>query len=173
MRQSDNQQTLFNLAREVAKSEGEGITTSCVGALAEYLAIVRLLELGHKVARPVVDDDGVDLWVGYSPMIKVQVKSANFRDSYGCLRLPIRNGNSPRMREHIDVLMVFARDSGSWWIIPMDFLKSTGGIPSSLCLSEHAPAVPRRGDDRHLFSEWFEAWWVFDSLGKDDDPPTA
>lgn len=44
------------------------------GTIAEHLAIAELLRRGHRVAVPVVDDDGVDLLVDYR--IKVQVKSS-------------------------------------------------------------------------------------------------
>ncbi len=50
------------------------ISSSAHGALAEQLAIVELLRRGHRVAVPVVDDDGVDLVVNYH--LRVQVKNA-------------------------------------------------------------------------------------------------
>ncbi len=52
-------------------------TATAYGAVAEHLAIAKLLRRGHKVAIPVTDDDGVDLVVDYS--IRVQVKNAHRR----------------------------------------------------------------------------------------------
>ena len=46
-----------------------------LGIAAEHFAIGELLSRGHRVAKPVVDLDGVDLVVDYA--IKVQVKSSS------------------------------------------------------------------------------------------------
>lgn len=54
-----------------------GIGSSAFGAKAVHLAIAELLRRGHRVAVPVVDDDGVDLVVDYR--VTVQVKSASLR----------------------------------------------------------------------------------------------
>jgi hypothetical protein len=65
-----NDPTLFPLpANPVISSDGIGATAK--GHRAVALLIARLLEIGHKIATPVVDDDGVDLIVNYRITVQV------------------------------------------------------------------------------------------------------
>lgn len=96
-----------------------------IGTSAQMLATSKLLELGYKVAIPVTDDDGVDLIVNYC--VKVQVKSCASRRENGVLQVALRNRRKGRGTEHVlgthvDVVAVYARDTGNWWIIPRDVL---------------------------------------------------
>lgn len=97
-----------------------------------HLAIAELLKRGHKVAVPVVDDDGVDLVVDYH--VKVQVKSANTSVSTGTVwRFGIGGGYYRKNGELIsyrgtdpDILMAYAHPIHTWWICPFQWLYDTG-----------------------------------------------
>lgn len=101
---------------------------SAYGAVAEHLAVVELLRRGHRVAIPVVDDDGVDLVVNYS--LRVQVKNAT--------RLPIEPKpgfvyekfawRSKRSWSEADIFMLHGVDTGvsRWWIVPAEHLIGAG-----------------------------------------------
>lgn len=126
--------------------------TAAVGAAAEFEAISLLLRRGHKVAVPVVDDDGVDLIVDYR--VTVQVKSTAMRSSRG---LPIlgaarhvrrHRGEASTWRvigSHVDVVLVSVRDVG-WYVIPRDVI----GARRNVSLG---PSM----------DPWREAWDVFDA----------
>jgi hypothetical protein len=123
-----------------------------LGTAAEHVLIGRLLELGHRIATPVTDDDGVDLIVNYTTL--VQVKSSSKRNTNGMLTVSLngrrsseRNGRG-YIRQHIDIIAVYARDSRAWWFIPRDVIV---GARNSITLSEY-------GRD----SIWHEAWHVFE-----------
>lgn len=125
-----------------------------LGAAAEHVLIGRLLELGHRVATPVTDDDGVDIIVNYTTC--VQVKSSAHRNRNGMLHVSLNNRRySERcqrgwIREHVDIIAVYARDSRSWWFVPREIVFAK---KASLLLTEY-------GRD----AEWHEAWHVFDAL---------
>lgn len=131
------------------------------GKLAEHALIVRLLELGHKVAVPVVDDDGVDLVVNYSML--VQVKASSQRLAGGGLNVPLhcvgrhaketkQYGRGRRhIAAHVGILAVYALDSSAWWLIPREQV----GSRTTLRLAEY--------DRTQGLSAWRDAWWVFDS----------
>lgn len=127
--------------------------TASLGGAAEMLLVARLLKDGRKVAKPIVDDDGVDLVVDYN--LTLQVKSAVYRGKDG--RIEVRLGSSQMsggrqgLADHVDVLVVHAWDSGTWWLIPH---AAMGRDTKSVNLYE--------GSTRGL-SAWREAWHVFDS----------
>lgn len=88
------------------------------GRVSEQLVIAKLLTLGHHVAVPVIDDDGVDLIVNYR--FKVQVKSSCLRDKgdervYRFATAPSRAGG--RRDAHVDVYVLHGRDTDEWWVV--------------------------------------------------------
>lgn len=112
-------ETLFDVgsvpavnARPLSGSHG----TSAYGAVAEQLAIAELLLRGHRVAVPVVDDDGVDLVVDYR--VRVQVKNAHRRDveTVPGYSYPASSWGSKRGWRDADVFMLHS--AGRWWIVP-------------------------------------------------------
>lgn len=141
-----------------SKPESEARRWQALGVAAELVLTARLLELGHKVAKPVTDDDGVDLIVDYSML--VQIKSTGQRTVHGDARVLLESCRASERKygrgmrnyvdEHVDVLAVYARDTRAWWFIPRDHVQTNGMI---LLVSEH-PGDP-----------WFDAWWVFDGSG--------
>jgi hypothetical protein len=126
--------------------------TAAVGAAAEHEAISVLLRRGLKVAVPVVDDDGVDLVVGYRVAVQVKYTAQTTRD--GCPLLCVARWVRRHASEqpvwkpfpaHVDVLMVLVEGVG-WYVIPRE----------------------RVGDRRNMtlgrsMDEWREAWSVFDA----------
>lgn len=126
---------------------------SALGTAAELILTGRLLELGYRVAVPVTDDDGVDLIVNYA--LKVQVKSSASRNVNGLLmvgltgRRSAERGAGPSIKEHIDIVAVYARDSRCWWFIPRHEI----GSSKAISVSEHGRKAT-----------WLEAWHVFHDL---------
>jgi hypothetical protein len=120
-----------------------GLESNRIGRVAEHLAIARLLELGHKVAVPVVDDDGVDLVVDYS--VKVQVKSSGFVAPDGYLQVAL--ANSRKVRYSADVFLFYNRLVGAFYVFPADAVGA--GYKMKLCPKHEC---------------WREAWHVFSDL---------
>lgn len=91
---------------------------AAMGVAAEMMLVAALLERGHKVALPVVDDDGVDLIVDYRKL--VQVKTSASRDVNDLLVVELRGGASKTtgLRTGLDVVAVFDREYGSWYFVP-------------------------------------------------------
>lgn len=129
------------------------LSSSAYGALAEHMAVTELLRRGFKVARPVVDDDGVDLIVDYR--ITVQVKN-----SYR--RAQIRNGRSytgwswgskGTWQEAQVFILHGSSGSGSrWWIVPR------GAFRSGRTLTVYEGM--QRGVQQHL-AAFEDCWEVF------------
>lgn len=123
-----------------------------LGAAAEMRLVAELLDRGHKVAIPVVDDDGVDLIVNYRT--KVQVKSGARRDPRSgrlvvfTQRKRYERDGVKRLQDHVDVLAAYARDTGTWWLIPRDQIT----VANAIYLSETAQTG---------LSAWREAWELF------------
>lgn len=90
--------------------------------MSESLAVAKLLAEGHKVAQPVVDDDGVDLVVDYSTL--VQVKGAGQFDRSGFINVTISYNGKPYLRPHVHVLIVHARNIDQWWVLPVAAVKA-------------------------------------------------
>lgn len=137
---------------------GVGISSSGFGKAAEYLAVAKLLSLGHRVAIPVVDDDGVDLVVNYRTT--VQVKSSGRRVMETMPGYSYRAFTWTKLGKkgtaRADVYLLHGEDDGShrWWCVPADVMRSCGG---TLCLYE--------GSNRGLSGElhrYADAWGVFD-----------
>lgn len=102
------------------------------GRVSEQLAIARLLTLGHHVAVPVIDDDGVDLIVNYR--LKVQVKSSSLRDGgervfYRFATAPMRSGG--RRDAHVDVYVLHGRDTDEWWVVSAANLRTMASFSRS------------------------------------------
>lgn len=122
-------ETLFDVAPAAVNGDvcGDRRDTGAYGAVAEQLAIAELLRRGHKVAVPVVDDDGVDLVVNYS--VRVQVKSAHRKrletvPGYG---YQTYSWNSKRGWCLADVFLLYGRspDVGDrWWVVPQAVVAS-------------------------------------------------
>lgn len=134
------------------------------GAVAEMRLVAELLERGHKVAIPVVDDDGVDLIVNYSLTVQVKstvcTKADKQRPNSKTLLLDLaragRKHTDPAARrprnmlaDHIDVLAVFGRDTGTWWFVP----RAAIGTRKRLTFSD---------DPKSVFGAWRDAWEVFE-----------
>lgn len=146
---------------------------AAIGVAAEQLAIAALLRRGHKVAVPVVDDDGVDLIVDYR--IRVQVKSGRRRDietlpgyvysAYGWSQL----GRSAGKVELFMLHGVTPLGADRWWIVPAVVFGDAP--PNSLYLYEGST----RGRSARV-AQYEEAWGFFDgdeSLSVAGDPGRA
>lgn len=103
---------------------------AAIGVAAENLAISVLLRRGHKVAVPVVDDDGVDLIVDYR--LRVQVKSSSRRVvttnppySYAAYMF---SGLNKSLGKVEFFLFHGVGDDGTdrWWVVPAAALAGCG-----------------------------------------------
>lgn len=153
---------LFAIEVDVSSALVSPFNFTRTGAIAQLRAAVELLDRGYAVALPMVDDAGVDLVVNHR--IPVQVKSSGSRSKTGMLHVNLESRSSndrrvgvpprPNLSPSVEVLMVYARDTGTWWIIPISAISEAGKLNStSLSLTEHAT----RG-----LSAWRDAWEVFD-----------
>lgn len=142
---------------------GAALGSVTLGSLGEVKAIAALIARGYKVAKPVVDDDGVDLIVGYH--ITVQIKtSANARSGHDDGAFTFRVGRRSkaetrpgrgaekhsRIAAHVDVVMLHALAEDLWWIVPARIVREFTG---------HM----RFRNGAVLDRQWRDAWSVFDS----------
>lgn len=127
---------------------------SAHGAVAELEAQALLVARGHKVAVPVVDDDGVDLIVDYRTL--VQVKTTRQVNSQGVPHVQFKRNSYQRRRDgslrnrggrglppHVDVVLVQVAGVG-WYVVPRASVPSSGIV--------FGPGM----------DQWREAWDVFD-----------
>jgi len=108
--------TLFQVEPLDFSGDWDRRDNQSTGALGETKAVAELLQRGYKVARPVVDDDGVDLIVSYR--ITVQVKTARRWTSRGWNFQCFQRARRAALPSHIDILLCHALDVGAWWMIP-------------------------------------------------------
>lgn len=130
----------------VEVGENEWLAHSRFGRAAEFLAMAELLERGHKVAQPIVDDDGVDIVVNYGT--RVQVKASSQTEN-GHLVVSLRGWKGTRRDAryaHVDVWMFFDRVTRVFFVIPAGAM----------------PPVTGRVTLTQKYHPWREAWHVFD-----------
>lgn len=137
---------------EAERASRVGVSTSAVGMASQMDVVATLLRLGHKVAVPVVDDDGVDLVVDYR--WKVQVKFTSLVSANG---LPIlaatrmvraRKGGVVKWRTvaaHVDVLVCVVAGVGVYV------------MPAAVVMDKRNVSFGASMD------QWREAWSVFDA----------
>lgn len=143
---------LFEMVAASAPASLPDRAAAAFGASVEHEVISILLRQGHKVAVPVVDDDGVDLIVDYRTTVQVKGKRDDGRRDYPRFTMVQTNvrrnmaGESrPRrsaVRSHVDVFVFFVEGAG-WWIVPRDQL-----TPWSVTLGPE-------------YARWRGAWHVF------------
>lgn len=124
---------LFPVPDSEQASVGGLVSSSAVGAISEHLAIAKLLESGHRVAIPVVDDDGVDMVVNYGVTVQIKAKSrpvANSVYAFSLDRSRYRADGSRRPNDRklttAEVLICHGVEHGAWWVIPVEWLRATG-----------------------------------------------
>jgi hypothetical protein len=131
-------------------------TASSYGKHAEHLAIAELLKRGHRVAVPVVDDDGVDIVVNYRT--RVQVKSSNRSTlepvsgySYGRLAW-----SSKRVWTEADIFLLYG--NSRWWVVPASVLSGCGRT-----FSIYTEGTRQKNSRMATVAEYEDAWDVFDA----------
>ena len=145
---------LFMLAPQEVVPSTTGLSSGAIGAVSEHLVVARLLDLGRRVAIPVVDDDGVDLVVDYRTTVQVKSSVCGAGETY-------RFAFTTRRPNRADVFVLHGRDPEAWWIVPGDVIRSYGGA-AAISIALNPCAAPRR---KHRFTECWEyrdAWHVFD-----------
>jgi hypothetical protein len=101
-------------------------STKRQGEWAEYLLIVKLIELGLNPLRPLLSGLAYDVGAenprnrGFK---RVQVKSASFKDPYGFYAINCHRTTSPGLRRRyrkteIDVFAIYLIPENTWYIIP-------------------------------------------------------
>jgi hypothetical protein len=146
-----------------------GLSSSHKGALSEFAAIVELMRRGHKIAVPLVDDDGVDLIVDYHVKVQVKSSAAPLRKGeswqFGFTRGRYLADGSRIYEQHrlgADVLICHAVPIDAWWIIPIERLREFGfGVEMKHAISLSAnPLINSRY--AALATECRDAWDVFE-----------
>lgn len=156
----------------VADSHSDGMTTSHRGAVSEYLAIAKLLELGHRVAVPVVDDAGVDLIVDYRTTVQVKMRTEATEPGGNSFPFPLGRGRYRRDGEYVrglkgggnqaDILLCHAVAPDAWWVIPWAWLFESGWTTDTLGFgltleptraSKYGALSQRTREAWHLFGE--------------------
>jgi hypothetical protein len=118
------------------------------GCVAELLATAELLQRGHKVAVPVVDDDGIDLVVDYR--WRVQVKSSTQRTRDNCIRFTLSSRgrtNATALYSKVDIWLLFSWSDRAFYVVPADEIRGRTNV-----------------DMTRKYLAWFEAWHVFSDL---------
>lgn len=142
---------LFEVAA-VAGGVDAGVTTSASGMATQMEVVAELLRRGHKVAVPVVDDDGVDLVVNYC--VKVQVKFTSVTNPNGIPILSARRMTRRRpgegvtwraIADHVDVVVVLAAGVG-FFVFPWSVVTAKRNVALG-------PGM----------DQWRGAWSVFDA----------
>lgn len=130
-----------------------------IGRASEFEVIARLLRSGHKVAVPVVDDDGVDLVVNYRTTVQVKM-SGVFQVAQGPNpeKYQYNIFKSPSKTWNADVFIFHGVGplGDTWWVIPAGVLADYGHSSSQ---SLRPPTVANPTPRWH---EWIDAWHVFD-----------
>ena len=138
---------------ETAFAPGHSRWSASIGAIGEARLVAELLWRGHKVARPVSDDDGVDLVVNYRTTVQVKT-CARPRKVHGKSQFPHYHFNLSRpdrwLASHIDVIALHAVDAGYWWLLPRHVIGTQKGIQVPVAAGKSFAA------------QWREAWDVFD-----------
>lgn len=145
--------------------QAHAIESTRLGALSEHLAIAKLLELGHKVAVPVADDDGVDLIIDYSIKAQVKARSKPLSNTYAFSHNRTKStiDGLTRSRQKpltADFWICHGVLHNAWWIVPHEWLieagfpiAGTGGFSLSLTnayQSKYASISRRCRDAWHL-----------------------
>jgi PD-(D/E)XK endonuclease len=120
------------------------VTPSTRGAAVEHYVITRALQHGFRVAVPVVDLDGVDLYLVNTrgELVTVQIKTAKRHREAWRLRLT----SSTQHRYAVDVLVAVAPGFEKLWVVP-------GTVLTDL---QHNVA---------LRDKWLDRWDVFEAVG--------
>jgi hypothetical protein len=159
---------LFLLDDLALTNEQNGEDFNRISKAVELLLAAKLMLRGHHISIP-LQDDGIDLVVDYR--LLVQVKSSASRDGNGKLRIGFegrrwseREGRlsttsrKGQLRDDVDVLACYARDSEAWWFIPRSEIGNAKGIS----LTEH---LQGRRTATSLYSSYLGAWSIFAETG--------
>lgn len=157
---------LFRASGRERRKAGERPASSmAAGVAAEHLAIAELLLRGHAVAKPVVDEDGVDLVVDYR--YRVQVKSSTHavigskyvaktprtgsQTTYlTCHTSRGRRGHGAGVKRYeVDFILIFDARPGyrNFYVVPGSAVTPAGTTA----------LTPK-------YEEYSEAWHLFDAL---------
>lgn len=129
------------------------VESSAYGKIAELRAIDELIRRGHKVAIPVVDDDGVDLVVDYRTTVQVKTSHRRLMEtapgySYGAFSWG--SGRNREFRADIYLLHAAGATGDRWWVVPADVLRGrcAGQINMYLESKRGLSATLREFEDR-------------------------
>jgi hypothetical protein len=120
------------------------ISSSTRGAAAEQYVVAQTLRHGFRVAVPVVDLDGIDLYIFNSrgELATIQVKTAKRHRAAWRLRLT----NNTRRRYTVDAFVAVAPGFVKLWVVP-------------------GPALADLHHNVVLRDKWLDRWDVFEAVG--------
>ena len=163
--------------RAFALVQGEGRDDSSrpnltIGALSELRAAELLIERGHRVAKPIVDDFGIDLIVDYhrGSAITVQVRCSRAKANlkYTHSSNPVWRFRAFERSIAADIVMFHVRPLGAWWIAPRDVVPMRKVIT---CMEKRVRTLRR--DATYDMDPWRERWDLFDLHGAGVPPAGA
>ena len=159
--------SVYTLRDAIADQRDDRIHVSAIGASSEHLAVAKLLSLGHKVAIPVVDDDGVDLVVNYRLAVQVKSRQEPINGTSYVFNFNRSRGRGPRPLSAADVWICHGVKDDAWWVLPTAWIMEAGGGNGSLSLSL---VVQRQSKNAELSGVCREAWHLLD---KELRPPSG
>jgi hypothetical protein len=134
------------------------LSASVVGRVGELLAEARLLELGHSVSRPSVDD-GYDLVVDARLTIQVKTSKLAFPAGRSKPHLRFHVFSNPKQRRAADFFLFCGRNgrTETWWVVPGQYLLDSAA-KGAISLY---PGAKGRSED---FEQFREAWHLLLSV---------
>lgn len=141
------------------------MSTKLKGDIAEQAAIMKILELGWGIAKPIGDRLPYDLIADFSGrLVKLQVKCAWFNEKNQCYVIDVRRTKTNRrimLRElynanDFDFALVYIPDLNIFYVFPVKVFISYGSV-ITLVVSEKRQRKPKSAAYREAFwliSEW-------------------
>ena len=102
------------------------MNSKAVGILSEQKTIVRLLELGYIVSRPIGDNSRYDLIIDNGKLYRVQVKTGRLRNGIILFNRKSVTWNrtatytTPYTKEEIDWFLVYCPDTNELYKVPVE-----------------------------------------------------
>ena len=148
------------MTRKPQTLKSNGYLGTRTGCISEHLAIAELLQRGHTVAVPVVDDEGIDLIVDYRTTVQVKSGSQqgvgnSWNFSIGHSKYKANGARHYRRCLEAQVFIFHAVPIAAWWIIPTRWILEAG---IGECIGISLTASPGKTKYGNLSRTCRDAW---------------